>query len=387
MLKKVAIVGAGLGGLAAAVALRKLGLDVQVYEKAQDFRPVGGGLGLLPNGLRSLEAIEPGIIEEIKKSGCEVQQTVLKNTQGETIRTNVGNIFKEKYGVPLITVWWWRLQQVLASKLPDDSIHLNHRCVGFQQDDNGVEISFENGKKGTAYRARTDLLIGADGINSAVRNILISDGEPRYSGSMSWRAVINCKQEVINPGELGFVRGEGEFMFLLNVGDGYLAWLYRQKTSDSSLSQSPAEVKSRVLDKLVNWGDKLRHLVEATPDTQILEGAICDRLPLESWSQGRVTLLGDAAHPMAPALAQGSNTTFEDARELALCISQSSDIGEALKNYEQRRIPRTQLIQGRSAIGEMRYYEKDTTESDKQMQEQSGMTNDEFQDWLYKNTN
>ena len=114
--QEIAIVGGGLGGLACAIALHKKGYNVQVYEKAQDFRPVGGGLGLLPNGLKSLDAIEPGIVESIKNSGCHVKQTVLKNTQGETIRTNPANRF-DKYGFPLITVWWWRLQQILASKI------------------------------------------------------------------------------------------------------------------------------------------------------------------------------------------------------------------------------------------------------------------------------
>jgi salicylate hydroxylase len=112
---KVAVIGAGLGGLAVAIALQKLGCDVHVYEKAQDFRPVGGGLGLLPNGLNFLDAIEPGIVEIIKNSGCVVTTTALKNTQGETIRTNPGSRYQDKYGQPLITVWWWRLQQILAS--------------------------------------------------------------------------------------------------------------------------------------------------------------------------------------------------------------------------------------------------------------------------------
>ena len=140
--ERIAIIGAGLGGLACAIALHKQGSNVEVYEKAQDFRPVGGGLGLLPNGLRSLDSIEPGIVEEVKNSGCQVRQSVLKNTQGETIRTSESNTF-DKYGFPFITVWWWRLQQILASKLPTDVIHLNHRCTGFSQDDEGVDIYFD----------------------------------------------------------------------------------------------------------------------------------------------------------------------------------------------------------------------------------------------------
>lgn len=378
-IEKVAIIGAGLGGLAVAIALRKLGCDVQVYEKAQDFRPVGGGLGLLPNGLNFLNAIESGIVETIKNSGCEVSKTVLKNTLCETIRTNTGNRYQDKYGQTFITVWWWRLQQILASKLPSGSIHLNHRCIGFEQDEQCVSIYFEHGKQVNA-----DLLIGADGVNSAVREALIGDGKPRYLGSMSWRTVTNCHQEVLHPGELAFVKGDQEFMYLLNVGSGYISWLYRKLLPDCSLSQKATQSKYRVLDHLAGWGESLRSLVEATPAEQILEAPICDRLPLNSWSQGRVTLLGDAAHPMAPALAQGSNSTFEDAYELALCCSQASSIQEALATYEQSRIPRTKLMQTRSALGEMRYYTTDRQAVEQQMQEQSPeMSNEEFEDWVF----
>lgn len=376
-IEKVAIIGAGLGGLAVAVALRKLGMDVHVYEKAQDFRPVGGGLGLLPNGLKCLDAIEPEIVKMIKNSGCEVSKTVLKNTQGETIRTNPASRYQDKYGQPLVTVWWWRLQQVLASKLPDDVIHLNHRCIGFKQNDSGVEIYFD-----AAQKVSADLLVGADGINSAIREVLIGDGKPRYLGSMSWRAVIKCNQDVLNPGELAFVKGNKEFMYLLNVGDGYISWLYRKLSPDCALSRNVDLVKSRVLNQLADWGESLSSLVEATPSEQILEGPICDRLPLNFWSQGRVTLLGDAAHPMAPALGQGANSTFEDAYELALCFSQSQSIQFALTSYEQRRIPRTQTIQTLSAVSEMGYYETDNEASARQMQEHSQMSREEFQDWL-----
>ena len=378
---KIAIIGAGLGGLACAAALRKHGYDVQVYEKAKDFRPAGGALGLVPNGLRSLDAISPGIVAEIKNSGSQMRIGVLKNTQNEIIRTRPGTRYEDKYGFPLITVWWWRLQQILASKLPANSIHLNHRCTGFSQDDEGVDIYFDAQDK-----VRADLLIGADGIKSAVRASLIGDGEPRYLQSMSWRAVIKCDQQVLNPGELGFVKGYREFMYLLNVGHGDIAWLYRQLSPNPYKSANPDETKSCVLDKIAEWAKSLRSLVEATPPERILEGGICDRLPLDSWSQGRVTLLGDAAHPMAPAIGQGANSSFEDAWVLADCLSNKSKIGEALANYEQRRIPRMKIIQTRSAKGEMRYYETESEKSarEKQEQEQSiGMSKQEFDDWLY----
>jgi salicylate hydroxylase len=373
---KIAIIGAGPGGLATALALRKHGFDVQVYEKAKEFRPAGTGLGLMPNGLNCLEGIESGIVEALKCSGCQVRKAVLKNTAGETLRANPTNRYLEKYGQPLLTVWWWRLQQVLASRLPSDSIHLNHHCIGFDQNDKSVEIHFDNGKQ-----VHADLLIGADGLNSVIRKQLIGDEKPHYVGSMCWRSVIKYDKQLLNPDEMAFIKGNKQFMYLLNVGDGYICWITRKLSPDCSLSHSAAEAKSRVLHELADWGESLRAMVEATEAEKIIEGPIYDRPPLTSWSQGRVTLLGDAAHPMAPALAQGANTSFEDAYELQACLSHSSTLEDAFRCYEQRRIERTQIIQSRTAQAEMRYYEATSETSPRQSSSQA--SNDEFQDWLY----
>ncbi|MEH2401044.1 FAD-dependent oxidoreductase [Nostoc sp.] len=383
IVEKVAIVGAGPGGLAAAIALRSQGIDVQVYEKAQEFRPAGTGLGLAPNGLNFLDAIAPGIVETLKSSGCEVYHTVLKNIQGETIRTNATK-FLEQYGQPLLTVWWYRLQQVLASRLPSDIIHLNHRCISFDQDENGVEIHFDGEKPVYA-----DLLIGADGVNSVIRETLFGEGKPNYIGSMCWRAVIKYHHELFNDYELVFVKGNKQFMYILNVGGGYTSWINRKLSPEYSLSHSADEVKSRILHELADWDESFRAVVEATPAEQIWEGPICvgvarrrHRSPLTRWSQGRVTLLGDAAHPMAPAIAQGANTTFEDAYELGECFSHSANLQEALTNYEQHRIERTKIIQTRSALGEMRYYD-DTSTSPGQTEQRQMPLNEDFSKWLY----
>ncbi|MEH2451204.1 FAD-dependent monooxygenase [Nostoc sp.] len=376
IVEKVAIVGAGPGGLAAAIALRSQGIDVQVYEKAQEFRPAGTGLGLAPNGLNFLDAIAPGIVKTLKSSGCEVYHTVLKNIQGETIRTNATK-FLEQYGQPLLTIWWYRLQQVLASRLPSDIIHLNHRCIGFEQDENGVEIHFDGEKPVYA-----DLLIGADGVNSVIRETLFGEGKPNYIGSMCWRAVIKYHHELFNDYELVFVKGNKQFMYILNVGGGYTSWISRKLSPEYSLSHSADQVKSRILHELADWDQSFRAVVEATPAEQIWEGPICDRSPLTHWSQGRVTLLGDAAHPMAPAMAQGANTTFEDAYELGECFFQSANLQEALTNYEQRRLERTKIIQARSAWGEMRYYD-DTSTSPGQTEQPQMTLNEDFSKWLY----
>jgi len=375
IVEKVAIVGAGPGGLAIAIALQSQGIDVQVYEKAQEFRPAGTGLGLAPNGLNFLDAIAPGIVETLKSSGCQVNHTVLKNIKGETIRTSQTK-YLEQYGQPLLTVWWYRLQQVLASRLPSNIIHLNHRCISFDQHEKGVKIHFDGQKSVDA-----DFLIGADGVNSVIRETLFGEGKPNYIGSMCWRAVIKYYHELFNDYELVFVKGNKQFMYILNVGGGYTSWITRKFSPDYSLSQNADEVKSRILQELADWDESFRAVVEATPAEQIWEGPICDRPPLTQWSQGRVTLLGDAAHPMAPAMGQGANTTFEDAYELAQCFSHSATLEEALTNYEQSRIERTKIIQARSAMGEMRYYEDFTSPS--QTPQRQMTLNEDFHKWVY----
>ncbi|WP_341527837.1 NAD(P)/FAD-dependent oxidoreductase [Nostoc sp. UHCC 0302] len=376
IVEKVAIIGAGPGGLATAIALRTLGFDVQVYEKAQDFRPAGTGLGLTPNGLNCLDAIAPGIVETLTISGCPVRHILIKSSTGETIR-EIPSRNIELYGRPLLTVWWWRLQQTLASRLPADIIHLNHRCIGFEQNENTVEINFDNGK--TVY---ADLLIGADGVNSVIRETLFKEGKANFLGSMCWRSVLKYHHELFDSHETVFIKGNKQFMYILNVGEGYTSWISRKLSPDCSLSRNADEVKSRILNELAGWDESFREVVEATPAQEIWEGPICDRPPLSHWSHGRVTLLGDAAHPMAPAIGQGANSTFEDAYELQACLSESSTLEAALTSYEQRRSDRTQIIQKQSALGEMRYYETENSVEQTQQQPKMRPIN-EFHNWLY----
>ena len=375
--QNIAIIGAGLGGLACAIALRQRGMEVQVYEQAQDFRPVGGGLALFPNGLNFLELIEPDIVKDIKNAGCCLQKIVRKNIAGETVSSHPTTQLREKYGQTIVTIWWWRLQQILASKLPANSIHFDCKCIDFEQSDREIIIYFEGGKT-----AQADLLIGADGIHSAVRKTLIKEEKPRYLNSMSWRATIKCKQTLLNPDEIVRIVSDQQFLFLINVGDEYINWTTRKFAPEYEFSSSNEEMKKRILQDLTNWAEPIRNIIEITPAKEIYESLICDRLPIDSWSKGRVTLLGDAAHPMSPLMGQGANSTFEDAWVLAQCLARFSTVEEAFSVYEQERIERTKIMQIKSAEGEKNQWK---TNDKTQIQPQRRRNLDSgLSDWLYK---
>ncbi|MBD1870253.1 FAD-dependent monooxygenase [Cyanobacteria bacterium FACHB-471] len=373
-----AIIGGGIGGLATAIALLKHGFDVKVYERAETLRSVGAGLTLTPNGLNSLEVIHPGIVEVLKQSGSQLDTLTLKRSTGETIASNPITVVQQ-YGQPMLNIRWSRLQEILASALPTDIIHFGHRCVGFEQLDNSVTLFFSGGKT-----VETDLLIGADGINSIVRQNLIGDGSPNYAGRVSWRAILQFEHEQLAPNTSTLLTSaDGKNFLLVDVGEGQTFWSASALSADDFVHQRATASKTRVLERFADWAELVGEIIKATPADYIVERPICDRPPLQHWSNGRVVLLGDAAHPVVPSLGQGANLAFEDACELAACLSAALNIETALKSYENSRLPRTEVVYNRSSIQGYRSYQRDSETTLNEMMESSQMNQNEFETWLY----
>jgi salicylate hydroxylase len=374
----IGIIGGGIGGLATAIALHKHGFNVQVYEQAKALRPIGAGLTLTPNGLNSLGAIHPGIVELLKQAGSQMNTLTLKRSTGEIIASKQMTV-RQQYGQPLLNIQWSRLQAILASVLPPEIIHLNHRCVGFEQDETSVEAYFEGGQT-----VQCDLLIGADGINSVVRQMLIGDGSPIYAGRMSWRAVVQYPHELLSPNASTLIMApDGKNFLLVDLGEGYTFWSAGALLADDTVCQSASSTKTRVLQIFAEWTEPVEAIIKATPADDIVERPICDRPPLQRWSKGRVTLLGDAAHPVVPSLGQGANTAFEDAWQLAECLALEPSIEVTLDAYERCRIPRTEAIYAQSADQGNRSYTPDSETKFREMMKPSQMNQEQFQEWLY----
>lgn len=318
-----------MSGLATALSLQRHGFNVQIYEKNPALCALGIGLTLTPDGLSHLEAIQPGMIGLLEQTGSKLHRIILSDRTGETLASK--SIDKER---SLFTIQESRLQAILASALPSNAIQFRHRCVGYEPLNNQVKLFFANGET-----VETDLLIGADGINSAVRQTLISDGFPNFTDHVWWGAVVQFEHKQLHPNtSLLFNGTDGERFSLFNVGEGYTFWSASIRSIDDFSNQRGISPKNRVLKRFFDWTDPIGAIVAATPEEAILETPLCDRFSLQRWSQGRVTLIGDAAHPILPALEQGVNVIIEDAHKLADCLATASDVETALKAYDNRRI-------------------------------------------------
>jgi 2-polyprenyl-6-methoxyphenol hydroxylase-like FAD-dependent oxidoreductase len=324
---RAVIVGGGIGGLAAAVALRKVGVETQVVEQVAGIREVGAGLSLWPNAMIALR--ELGLEDKVAASGSAVEQISSRTQAGRLISvTDIAELSREAVA-PCICIHRAELQRILFEALPPDSVRTGARCVGF---DDSTAI-LESGE-----RIEADLLVGADGISSVLRNKLHGEEQPRYAGYTCWRGI--CRNDgVLRDGQALLVLGAGSQFGAWRCGEGRLYWFLTRNAA-----QGNALTKADAMAVVRDWAVPVPPVVEGTPEDAILQNDIVDRQPLRSWGRGRVTLLGDAAHAMTPNLGQGACQALEDGVTLANSVHSHATTEEALRAYERLRIPRTTAI-------------------------------------------
>lgn len=329
---KVIIIGGGIGGLTTAIALQRRNIEVEVFEKAPVLREVGAGISLWPNAMKALRKL--GLGDALAPFSHANSESALRTSTGAILSRTPAGIWEQRFGGGIVVFHRAELLDALARTVGPAALHLDHACTGLDADAGGVTVRFANGST-----VRGDALIGADGLHSAVRAALGQRTPPRYSGYTAWRGIPTFPHDKLLPGETW---GRGKRFGIVPVQGGRVYWFATANAPESgsaSLPQSPLEL-------FRGWHDPIEALIRATPESTILRNPIYDRDPIGEWGKGRVTLLGDAAHPMTPNLGQGACQAIEDALELAaaLAISPNQSIEQSLRTYESRRSNRTKSV-------------------------------------------
>lgn len=352
---KIAIAGAGIGGLTTALCLAKAGYDVQLIEKAKAFSDIGAGLQCGANALRVFQYL--GLEAELEKKAVQPEAIHFRqHDSGNTLyRSALGDSYAEKYGAPYFHLHRADLQAVLVAavkELPNVEIRLGTSIDSFTESQEGVNAILNSGEYVFA-----DCLIGADGIKSRLREQVIGRNSLRFSGSFAWRAMVptqNLPSDFMSTVVTNFV-GPKKHIVLYYVRDKQLLNIVGvvedaveggQASDGSWVQTAPWQEFRRDFD---GWHPMVTKAIDAVNKEQCYRWALHDHAPLAKWGTGRMALLGDAAHAMLPFMASGAAMAIEDARILQRCLSQEQNIEQALLLYQRNRIQRTRYVQNTSS--------------------------------------
>ena len=343
---KAIVIGAGIGGLSAAIALRRAGVEALVFERTRELKELGAGLSLTANATKALNGL--GLTDALRGIGMPIGVAEIRAWRGEVLSRIPTWQLDEKMGARSAAVHRADLQGALLRELGDEAVRLGAACRGFEQDGEGVRAFFDDGSE-----ERADLLVGADGLRSTIRRGLLGDGNPRYAGYTAWRAVVAPEDELVTADEAWEVWGRGVRFICTQIGRGRVYWAVSKNAPEGEHDVSTGAAKDALLELCAGWLEPVEELIAATEKAAILRTDIYDRDPVRKrWGKGRVTLLGDAAHPMTPDLGQGACQAIEDAIALVECLEERENIEAALELYEARRTRRTAaLVRGSRRVG------------------------------------
>lgn len=336
------LVGAGIGGLTTAVALRRTGWTVTVCERAAALKEVGAGISLWANALTALDQLGVGDAVRAAAQRCAVGE--LRRDHGRTLASIPYHRYEDQLRLPA-TLWMLHreaLIRTLAAHVEPSSLHFGRTLSGFTQTPSGVTANF-----GDASTESCDLLIGADGIRSAVRREMFGDEPVRYAGYTCWRGVASVPSAVHDPSTLVEIWGAGRRFGITPLPEGRVYWF---AVSDEPPGGTDADPLAAVRERFASWAEPVPEIIRLTPGAAVIRHDITDRPPTSHWHRGRVVLLGDAAHPTTPNLGQGGCMAIEDAVVLAASLSRSSDVPSALSEFVRLRRSRTAMVTRRSLM-------------------------------------
>ena len=339
---RIAIVGGGLAGLAAANALRTFGIEPEVYETAPALGEIGAAVNASPQAVKALRA--SGVGDEIAAVGYASPGIYTRNMlTGEYLEFNDRFKAAERYGAPYYSFHRADLLDALASKLDHSRIHLGHRLTGLEERSDRTVLAFENGA-----RVEAEYVVGADGVRSVVRHALYGDDHPTYTGQMVWRSLLDARDvpaEIVEPtGHIQWV-GPGRHFIAYYIRDRKLLNIVTQEDTDKWVEEGwstrgdPDEMRA----SFPNSEPRLAKLLDTI--TTCSKWGLFTRPLTRNWGRGRIQLIGDAAHAMLPNAGQGACQAFEDAYILARWLDACPDPVEAFDNFRRIRIPRVHGVQ------------------------------------------
>lgn len=349
------VIGGGIGGVTSGYALARAGVDVAVFEQADDPRRiyVGSGIHLWNNTMRALG--EVGLdrkVMDVSGSGAIVEYFDVYSYKGRLLASVPLERTRARIGAECLGINRAELLPALAEELPEGVLRLGRRFVGFDQEDGTVVARFDDGAE-----ERGDVLIGADGAHSTVRRQLLDDGPPRFAGYTIWQGITKVREEIAPIGVFVILFGPGQRFAYYHVDEERLYWFAVANAPEGG-KEAPDERKPMLLERFRGWPEAIAEIVESTPAEATHRRDLYDREPGKRWGEGRMTLLGDAAHAMTFDLGQGAGQSIEDAVVLGRCLGSAANPVDALREYERLRMKRTAHMQklsrtvGRSAAWE-----------------------------------
>ncbi|MEK6346236.1 MAG: FAD-dependent monooxygenase [Burkholderia sp.] len=341
---KIGIVGGGIGGVALALALQQAGIEAHVFERAPAFGEIGAGVQMTPNAVKVLHAL--GLADSLDAVGFLPEAMMGRNWDSarQLFRTPLKAICPRLFGADFYHVHRADLHAILSRDIKPEHVTFNAQCERVTLDGEQATAHFADGSRFTA-----DLIVGADGIHSAVRASLWGEAPASFTGHMCWRALVPVESHplpFVSP-DASFWMGPKAHVVTYYVKGGKAVNIVAVNESAEWVAESWTEPSSReeLLAAYEGWHPDLVELFKLTDSSTTFKWGLFDRDPMPQWSKGGATLLGDAAHPMLPFLSQGAAMAIEDAYVLAQALTHFERLDEALDAYERERRPRTARVQ------------------------------------------
>lgn len=340
---QIDIIGAGIGGLTAGIVLLKRGYKINIFESTQELKPVGAGIILANNAMQVLKML--GLEVQLKQAGNSISFMKVTDQRLKPLSIVDLSVFEQKYNVANLAIHRGELQKILLEEVGGDNVFANKRLSNLIPGD-PVTLMFQDGSI-----KKSNIVIGADGIHSIVRNHIVKNSIIRKANQWCWRGVCDFELPEKYHRELNEAWGKGKRFGFVKIGHGRVYWY--------ALVNGKAEIsKEVILENFIEFHPVISDIINSTKVNNIILNEIIDLKPIESWVNGNICLIGDAAHAMTPNMGQGACQAIEDAYMLGKCLDKKNVVDAAFIDYEQSRIKKArQIVHTSWSIGKMAHLE------------------------------